>query len=43
MLSNEDVTEEVNMENGHPIFESLCCNTMRNIGEDYLRARGLIE
>ena len=42
LVINEDVTEEVNMENGHPTFESLC-NIMRNIGEDYLRARGLIE
>ena len=39
---NEDVTEEVLMENGHPVFTSLC-EVMREIGEDYLRAKGAID
>lgn len=42
LVINEDVTEEVVLENGHPTFGSLC-TTMKNIGEDYLRARGFIE
>ena len=39
---NEDVTDDVSMENGHPTFTSLC-EVMREIGEDYLRARGAID
>lgn len=39
---NEDVTEDVLMENGHPVFTSLC-DVMKEIGEDYLRAKGAID
>ena len=42
LVVNEDVTEEVLMENGHPVFTSLC-EVMREIGEDYLRAKGAID
>ena len=38
---SEDVTEDVVIENGHPTFESLC-GVMREIGEYYLHARGLL-
>lgn len=39
---NEDVTEDVEIINGHPTFESLC-EVMRDIGEEYLRARWAID
>ena len=39
---NEDVTENVVIENGHPTFLSLC-KVMREIGEEYLRAKGAID
>ncbi len=42
LVINEDVTDDVNLENGHPIFESLC-RVMKEIGEQYLHARGFID
>lgn len=42
LVVNEDVTDDVVIENGHPTFESLC-DVMRVIGEDYLRAKGAID
>ncbi len=42
LVINEDITEDVVVENGHPKFESLC-NVMKEIGEEYLRARGAID
>ncbi|MBU9728475.1 hypothetical protein [Diplocloster modestus] len=42
IVINEDVTSEVDTENGIPVFNSLC-RVMKEIGEDYLQARGLIE
>lgn len=42
LVVNEDVTGDVVIQNGHPTFDSLC-NVMREIGEDYLRARGAID
>lgn len=39
---NEDVTNDVVIENGHPTFESLC-RVMQEIGEEYLRAKGAID
>lgn len=41
LVINEDVTDDVDMENGQPLFTSLC-RVMREIGEDYLRAKGYI-
>lgn len=37
----EDITENVNLQGGHPEFTSLCVQ-MKETGEFYLRARGLI-
>ncbi len=42
LIINGDVTNVVRTENGHPIFESLCI-VMKEIGEEYLRARGAID
>lgn len=42
LVVNEDVTDEVILENGHPTFESLC-DVMKRIGEEYLRAKGAID
>jgi len=42
LVVNEDVTDDVVIENGHPTFASLC-DVMREIGEDYLRAKGAID
>lgn len=42
LVVNEDVTDDVEIENGHPAFDSLC-EVMTEIGEDYLRAKGAIE
>lgn len=39
---NEDITDEVIIENGHPTFDSLC-RIMQEIGEEYLRAKGAID
>lgn len=41
IVFNEDITEDVIMENGHPTFASLC-RVMKEIGESYLRIRGFI-
>lgn len=41
LIVSEDVTDEVDIENGHPTFESLCI-AMRETGEYYLHARGLL-
>lgn len=41
LVINEDVTDAVEIENGQPVFESLC-SIMKEIGEDYLRAKGSI-
>lgn len=42
LVINEDITDYVEKENGHPVFHSLC-EIMRETGEDYLRAKGFIE
>lgn len=42
LVVNEEVTDAVIIENGHPTFASLC-DVMREIGEDYLRAKGAID
>ena len=42
LVINEDVTGNVVLENGHPTFTSLC-NVMKEIGEEYLRAKKLID
>lgn len=42
LVINEDVTDSVVIKNGHPTFESLC-SVMKEIGEEYLRARGAID
>ena len=42
LVVNEDVTDDVDMENGHPSFESIC-NIMQQIGEEYLKAKGAID
>lgn len=42
LVVNEDVTDDVEVENGHPTFDSLC-GVMREIGEEYLRAKGAID
>ena len=42
LVINEDITDEVILENGHPTFASLK-QVMREIGEGYLRARGFID
>lgn len=42
LVVNEDITDDVDIEKGHPTFESLC-NVMREIGEEYLRAKGAID
>lgn len=42
LVVNEDVTNDVIIENGHPTFASLC-SVMREIGEEYLRAKGAID
>lgn len=42
LVVNEDITDDVVIEKGHPTFESLC-NVMREIGEEYLRAKGAID
>lgn len=42
LVINEDVTDSVEIKNGHPTFESLC-SVMKEIGEEYLRARGAID
>lgn len=40
LVISEDITEDVTIENGHPTFNSLC-DIMKEIGEEYLRTRGL--
>ena len=42
MVVNEDITDLVVIERGHPTFESLC-NVMKETGEEYLRAKGAID
>lgn len=42
LVVNEEVTDDVIIENGHPTFASIC-NVMREIGEEYLRAKGAID
>ena len=42
LVVNEDITNLVVIENGHPTFESLCM-VMQETGEEYLRAKGAIE
>lgn len=42
LVVNEDVTDDVDMENGHPSFQSIC-NIMQQIGEEYLKAKGAID
>ena len=42
LVVNEEVTDAVIIENGHPTFASFC-DVMREIGEDYLRAKGAID
>lgn len=42
LVINEDITDHVEKENGHPVFQSLC-EVMRETGEDYLRAKHFIE
>lgn len=42
LIVSEDVTNDVVLENGHPTFESLC-RVMKEIGEQYLQARGFID
>lgn len=42
LVINEDITDDVIVENGHPKFDSLC-KVMTEIGEEYLRARGAID
>lgn len=42
LVVNEEVTDDVIIENGHPTFVSIC-NVMREIGEEYLRAKGAID
>lgn len=42
LVINEDVTNDVIIENGHPTFNSLC-RVMNEIGEEYLRTRGFID
>lgn len=42
LVINEDITDYVEKENGHPVFQSLC-EVMRETGEDYLRVKGFIE
>lgn len=42
LVVNEDITDLVIIENGHPKFDSLC-EVMRETGEGYLRAKGAID
>ena len=42
LVVNEDITNLVVIENGHPTFESLCM-VMQETGEENLRAKGAIE
>lgn len=42
LVVNEDITDDVVIEKGHPTFESLC-DVMENNGGSYLIAMGLLE
>lgn len=42
LVVTEDISEDVLVENGHPVFQSLCEN-MKVIGEEYLRSKGAID
>ncbi|WP_320961774.1 hypothetical protein [Hungatella effluvii] len=41
ITASEDISEDVIIENGHPTFDSLC-EVMKETGEFYLRAKGLL-
>lgn len=41
LIVNEEITDDVFIENGHPTFKSLC-DVMRDTGEFYLTAKGLL-
>lgn len=41
IVANEEITDDVILDNGHPTFESLC-KVMKETGEFYLIAKGLL-